>query len=49
MSLDETEYRVAFGSRILAFTDLVAGMCAAMGHVSLDDPRDPNRFVVKGA
>jgi ribulose-5-phosphate 4-epimerase/fuculose-1-phosphate aldolase len=48
MILDEIKYQVAVGSRILHLTGLSAGVRASMGHVSLRDPSDPNRFVVKG-
>ena len=48
MTLDEVKYEVALGSRILAFTGLSAGIRSSMGHVSLRDPNDPERFVVKG-
>lgn len=48
MALDDLKEEVALGSRILSFTGLAAGVRAALGHVSLRDPRDPNRFVVKG-
>lgn len=48
MTLDELKYQAALGSRILSFTGLASGVRASMGHVSLRDPRDPNRFVVKG-
>lgn len=46
--LDELRYQVALGSRILAMTGLAAGVRASMGHVSLRDPDNPDRFVVKG-
>jgi ribulose-5-phosphate 4-epimerase/fuculose-1-phosphate aldolase len=48
MTLDEIKYQVALGSRIMAMTGLATGVRASMGHVSLRDPGDPNRFVVKG-
>src|SRR6185503_20468490 len=48
MTLDEIKYQVAIGSRILHLTGLSSGVRASMGHVSLRDPNDPNRFVVKG-
>jgi len=48
MTLDELKYEVAIGSRILSLTGLASGVRASMGHVSLRDPDDPNRFVVKG-
>lgn len=48
MSLDELKYEVALGSRILNITGLSAGIRASMGHVSLRDPQNPDRFVVKG-
>jgi ribulose-5-phosphate 4-epimerase/fuculose-1-phosphate aldolase len=48
MTLDEIKYQVAIGSRILHNTGLSSGVRASMGHVSLRDPSDPNRFVVKG-
>ena len=46
--LDDIRYQVALGSRILAMTGLAAGVRASMGHVSLRDPDNPDRFVVKG-
>jgi ribulose-5-phosphate 4-epimerase/fuculose-1-phosphate aldolase len=48
MSLDNLRYEVALGSRILSMTGIAAGVRASMGHVSLRDPRTPDRFVVKG-
>jgi ribulose-5-phosphate 4-epimerase/fuculose-1-phosphate aldolase len=48
MTLDEVKYQVALGCRILAMTGLSAGIRSSMGHVSLRDPNDPARFVVKG-
>jgi ribulose-5-phosphate 4-epimerase/fuculose-1-phosphate aldolase len=48
MTLDQVKRDVALGSRILAFTGLAAGIRSSMGHVSLRDPNDPGRFVVKG-
>ena len=48
MTLDALKYEVALGSRILSMTGIAAGVRASMGHVSLRDPREPNRFVVKG-
>ena len=48
MTFDEIKYQVAIGSRILNLTGLSSGVRASMGHVSLRDPNDPNRFVVKG-
>ena len=48
MSLDDVKREVALGSRILSITGLASGVRASMGHVSLRDPSDPNRFVVKG-
>jgi ribulose-5-phosphate 4-epimerase/fuculose-1-phosphate aldolase len=48
MTLDEIKYQVAIGSRILHLTGLSSGVRASMGHVSLRDPSDPKRFVVKG-
>ena len=48
MTLDQVKYEVALGSRILALTGLAAGIRSSMGHVSLRDPNDPGRFVVKG-
>jgi ribulose-5-phosphate 4-epimerase/fuculose-1-phosphate aldolase len=48
MTLDDIKYQVAIGSRILHLTGLSSGVRASMGHVSLRDPSEPNRFVVKG-
>lgn len=48
MTLDDAKYEVALGSRILGITGLASGIRSSMGHVSLRDPGDPNRFVVKG-
>ena len=48
MTLDELRFQVALGSRILSLTGVAAGVRASMGHVSLRDPNDADRFVVKG-
>jgi ribulose-5-phosphate 4-epimerase/fuculose-1-phosphate aldolase len=48
MTLDKLKHEVALGSRILALTGLASGIRSSMGHVSLRDPTNPNRFVVKG-
>jgi len=48
MTLDQVKHDVALGSRIMANIGLAEGINASMGHVSLRDPSDPNRFVVKG-
>src|ERR1700744_6232756 len=48
MTLDQVKHDVALGSRIMANIGLAEGINASMGHVSLRDPGDPNRFVVKG-
>ncbi|MFM9968773.1 MAG: class II aldolase/adducin family protein, partial [Burkholderiales bacterium] len=48
MTLDEVKLEVALGSRILSMTGLAAGIRSSMGHVSLRDPNDSGRFVVKG-
>src|SRR5579871_974398 len=48
MTLDTLKHDVAVGNRILAMTGIASGVRASMGHVSLRDPSDPNRFVVKG-
>jgi L-fuculose-phosphate aldolase len=48
MKLDDLKREVALGSRILGLTGLAAGIRSSMGHVSLRDPSNPNRFVVKG-
>src|SRR5579862_7526032 len=48
MTLDEVKYEVALGSRIMTNIGLADGINASMGHVSLRDPSDPKRFVVKG-
>ena len=47
-TLDALRREVAIGSRILSITGLASGVRASMGHVSLRDPSDPNRFIVKG-
>ena len=47
-ALDALRREVAIGSRILALTGLASGVRASLGHVSVRDPGDPNRFVVKG-
>lgn len=48
MSLEDVKREVALGNRILNIVGLAAGVRASMGHVSLRDPADPNRFIVKG-
>jgi len=48
MTLDDLRYEVALGSRILSLTGVATGVRASMGHVSLRDPSDPSRFVIKG-
>lgn len=48
MTLDQVKYEVALGSRIMSNIGLAEGINASMGHVSLRDPSDPNRFIVKG-
>ncbi|MDF2117017.1 class II aldolase/adducin family protein [Roseiarcaceae bacterium H3SJ34-1] len=48
MTLDEIKHSVAVGSQILSITGLAAGIRSSMGHVSLRDPNNPDRFVVKG-
>ncbi|SDO54379.1 class II aldolase/adducin family protein [Afipia sp. GAS231] len=48
MSPDELKYEVALGSRILEMIGLATGIRSSMGHVSLRDPLNPDRFVVKG-
>ena len=48
MTLDQVKHDVALGSRIMANIGLAEGINSSMGHVSLRDPSDPNRFVVKG-
>jgi ribulose-5-phosphate 4-epimerase/fuculose-1-phosphate aldolase len=48
MNLDDVKREVALGNRILNMVGLAAGVRASMGHVSLRDPSDPGRFIVKG-
>lgn len=48
MTLDQVKFEVALGSRVLALTGLATGIRSSMGHVSLRDPNDSGRFVVKG-
>ena len=48
MRLDEPRYQVALATRVLAMVGLASGVRSAMGHVSLRDPNDANRFIVKG-
>jgi len=46
--IDEVKYEVATATRILAATGLASGVTAALGHVSMRVPNEPDRFVVKG-
>ncbi len=46
--LDDTMRQVAIANRILSDVGLAAGVTAALGHVSIRVPGDPERFVVKG-
>lgn len=48
MSPNDLKHQVALGSRILHMTGIATGIRASMGHVSLRDPDNPNRFIVKG-
>ena len=46
--VDEIKYEVAVATRILASIGLATGVTAALGHVSMRIPNDPDKFVVKG-
>ena len=46
--IDEVKYEVAVATRILAATGLASGVTAALGHVSMRVPNEPDKFVVKG-
>ena len=48
ITLEESKYQVALATRILAMIGLASGIRSAMGHVSLRDPNDSGRFIVKG-
>lgn len=46
--LDDAMRQVAIANRILSDVGLAVGVTAALGHVSIRVPGDPERFVVKG-
>jgi L-fuculose-phosphate aldolase len=46
--IDDIKYEVATATRILAAIGLATGVTAALGHVSMRVPNQPDRFVVKG-
>jgi L-fuculose-phosphate aldolase len=46
--VDDIKYEVALATRILSAIGLATGVTAALGHVSMRVPNDPDRFVVKG-
>ena len=46
--LDDAMRQVAIANRILSDVGLAVGVTAALGHVSIRIPGDPERFVVKG-
>ena len=46
--LDDTMRQVAIANRILTEVGLAVGVTAALGHVSMRVPDDPEKFVVKG-
>jgi L-fuculose-phosphate aldolase len=46
--IDEVKYEVAMATRILSHMGLATGVTAALGHVSMRVPNQPDKFVVKG-
>lgn len=46
--IDEVKYEVAQATRILSAMGLATGVTAALGHVSMRVPNQPDLFVVKG-
>ena len=46
--IDEIKYEVAMATRILSHMGLATGVTAALGHVSMRVPNQPDKFVVKG-
>ena len=46
--IDEVKYEVAMATRILSHMGLATGVTAALGHVSMRVPNQPELFVVKG-
>lgn len=46
--IDEVKYEVAVATRILSHMGLATAVTAALGHVSMRVPNQPNLFVVKG-
>ena len=46
--IDEIKYEVAMATRILSHMGLATGVTAALGHVSMRVPNQPELFVVKG-
>ena len=46
--IDEIKFEVAVATRILSSIGLATGVTAALGHVSMRIPNEPDRFVVKG-
>ena len=46
--IDEIKYEVAQATRILSALGLATGVTAALGHVSMRVPNQPDSFVVKG-
>lgn len=46
--IDEVKYEVATATRILSAIGLATGVTAALGHVSMRVPNQPELFVVKG-
>ena len=45
---DDINRQVAIANRILPELGLATGVLASSGHASMRDPKDPDRFVVKG-
>ena len=46
--IDEIKYEVAMATRIISHMGLATGVTAALGHVSMRVPNQPDLFVVKG-
>ena len=46
--IEEAKFEAAVGNRALADLGLTAGIRAALGHVSMRVPGQPNLFAVKG-
>ena len=46
--IDDIKYEVAMATRILSAIGLATGVTAALGHVSMRVPNQPDKFIVKG-